>query len=317
MRTRDDTRRRRGGAVPFRRRLLAPLAVVTVGCLTGPRPAPASAPASLPVEVLPPASAGESLFERAIAHRRSAAPAARPEGGSPRYRIEGILLGAEMRVSGIDVADEVPARLLDAGGDAPQLDGCPPGAGEGRALHEHTPELAFWLALADLYANAAGTGRLSGAVALSASTSGDANTSVLRRSSLFSPAPAVQCVSEFKMFRELDAYLSPADTAAERWQSRRKGESESDRRARLGIAVARGDFAWSMGPIEEEDERWRLIVHSRCETPEPTGGEWMDLVLVCEAPAPLFARELGQFVATVGRDRAGRWVACVTPSGGG
>jgi hypothetical protein len=260
---------------------------------------------------LPPEIGGKTVFERAAAMQtamESLGADVRRTGG--RFRMEGDYLSGALSVRDIVFDGDVPARLLVAPDDISTRDRCASGEGEAHAPRDTGPEFGFWLALADLHANVRGEGTLTGATAnVVGSTAADGSArNIVRRSTLFSPAPAVSCISQVRVLNEMAAAESPAEAAALRWQKYRSGESEADRNARLGISAARGQLHWAME--ESRPGQWRLTIRQTAASRGSAGDEWMELDLACEATVPLFAKELKSTVE-VAKDPSGGWTVCV------
>jgi hypothetical protein len=260
---------------------------------------------------LPPEIGGRTVFERAAsmqAAMESLGASGRKSGS--RFRVEGDFLSGALSVRDISFDGDVPSRLLAPADGVGTRDHCDSGEGEAHAPRDTGPEFGFWLALADLHANVRGEGTMRGATAsvVGATVADGAATNIVRRSTLFSPASGVSCVSQVRVFNDMSAAENPAEAAALRWQTFRSGDGEADRNARLGISSSRGQLLWAME--EKRPAQWRLAIRQTAAMMGSAGNEWIEQTLACDSTTPLFARDLRNSVA-VSKDSSGGWTVCV------
>ena len=247
------------------------------------------------------------------------------DSGEAWYHLMGRLYGGRLHVDEITVEQGAVDKILRPGHKG-NVKKSPPTAyfGTGYTIVGLPPEFAFWLALADLYREAAVESRQTidrrgfGTIkhhqtskAQGRDSSGGQHSDLAATRDLiqFRASHDVECAGQLKRFQiDEKTYVSPADLAEARLHREERGrKSMESRREALGLGGgAKGQLSWRMG--QEEGGSWVLRIHLAHDAQlAKAKGEVLDESLLCRSSKPLVAAELPGYLRRVQPADAGTW----------
>jgi len=246
------------------------------------------------------------------------------------YRLMGRLLGGALKADVIEAGPDALTRLLEFELKN-EMEGRTSGfQGQGHAPRGAPVEMAFWLALTDLYKgmdplpedDVVETGR--GTMLHVDQTSGKIVLSLIEGSWFtttrelirFRVSPRITCEAQMKLFKLSEGQgFNPSARAMERLK--RTGEAEytdDENLLRLRMEPAgRGQVMMEMiGPAAGHELPYTLRIHLGYDVDILHGeGESMDLAMRCRSDRPLFASEMPIYGKQIGRDDDGGWEVVV------